>query len=128
MNRRRILIVDDEPDLLRLLEDSIALNCEGCEVVSVTNGYAALEQIERQPFDLILTDYQMPGMNGLELASMVYRKSPGTPVVLATAHRNSFWLQQEARSLDLVGFLQKPFTLAQIGELLERSLDDESSS
>ena len=97
-------------------------------MVPVTNGYAALEQIERQSFDLVLTDYQMPGMNGLELASMVYQKSPGTPVVLATAHRNSFWLQQEARSLDLVGFLQKPFTLAHIRELLQRSLDDECSS
>ncbi len=128
MNKRRILIVDDEPDLLRLLEDSIALNCKQCEVVPVSNGYAALEQLERQTFDLILTDYQMPGMNGLELASMVYQKSPGTPVVLVTAHRNSFWLQQEARSRDLVGFLQKPFTLAHIRELLERSLDDDSSS
>ena len=127
MNKRRILIVDDEPDLLRLLEDSIELYCEGCEVVPVSNAYAALEQLERQPFDLILTDYQMPGMNGLELASMVYRKSPGTPVVLVTAHRNSFWLQQEARSLDLVGFLQKPFTLAHIRELLERSLDTDCS-
>ena len=123
MEKKRILIVDDDPDLLRLLADSIEFNCEGCEVVSVSNGYAALEQLERQPFDLIMTDYQMPGMNGLELASMVYQDSPGTPVVLVTAHRDSFWLQQQARSFDLVGYLQKPFTLAHIRALLESSLD-----
>ena len=128
MDRKRILIVDDEPDLLRLLEDSIELYCERCEVVPVTNGYAALEQLERQSFDLILTDYQMPGMNGLELASAVHRESPGTPVVLVTAYRSSSWLQENARSLDLVGFLQKPFALAHIRELLERSLDSGSSS
>ena len=126
MNTRRILIVDDEPDFLRLLEHSIALSCEGCEVVPVSSGYAALEQIERQPFDLILTDYQMPGMNGLELASVVQRRSPGTPVVLVTAHRNSFWLQEGVASPDQVGFLQKPFTTAHIRDLLESSLDADS--
>jgi CheY-like chemotaxis protein len=123
MNKRRILIVDDEPDFLRLLEHSIALSCEGCEVVPVSNGYAALEQLERQPFDLILTDYQMPGMNGLELASVVHRKSPGTPVALVTAHRSNFWLQKGAGSSELVGYLQKPFTMAHIRDLLESSLE-----
>ena len=128
MNKRRILIVDDEPDLLRLLEDSIALNCERCEVVSVTNGYAALEQIEQQPFDLILTDYQMPGMNGLELAGIVRRASPGTPVALVTAYRSGGWLQERARALDLVGFLQKPFTMLHIRDLLQSSLNNGCSS
>lgn len=123
MDKRRILIVDDNPDHLRLLEDSIGLYCAECEVVSASDGYAALEQLERQPFDLILTDYQMPGMNGLELASAVHRISPGTPVVLVTAHRSGAWLQGSARSLDLVGYLQKPFSMAHIRELLERSLD-----
>ena len=123
MNKRRILIVDDDPDLLHLLEHSIASYCAECEVVRASDGHAALEQLDGQPFDLILTDYQMPGMNGLELASTVHRRSPGTPVVLITAHRNSGWLQDRARSLDLVGYLQKPFSLAHIRELLERSLD-----
>jgi two-component system response regulator GlrR len=123
LDKRRILIVDDDPDHLRLLEDSIGLYCAECEVVSASNGYAALEQIEGQPVDLILTDYQMPGMNGLELASTVHRTSPGTPIVLVTAHRGGGWLQERAQSLDLVGYLQKPFTMAHIRELLDRSLD-----
>lgn len=123
MNKKRILIVDDDPDLLRLLEDSIQSYCVECEVVRASDGHAALEQLEGQPFDLILTDYQMPGMNGLELASCVHRTSPGTPVVLVTAHRSGDWLQEKARSLDLVGYLQKPFSMAHIRELLDRSLD-----
>ena len=85
MDKRRILIVDDDPDLLRLLADSIGLCCAECEVVRASDGRAALEQLEGQPFDLILTDYQMPGMNGLELASTVHQTSPGTPIVLVTA-------------------------------------------
>jgi CheY-like chemotaxis protein len=123
MDKRRILIVDDDPDLLRLLEDSIGLCCAGCEVVRASDGRAALEQLERQPFDLILTDYQMPGMNGLELAIAVHQTSPGTPVVLVTAHRSADWLQERTRSLDLAGYLQKPFSMAHIRELLQRSLD-----
>jgi FixJ family two-component response regulator len=67
-------------------------------------------------------------MNGLELASAVQRESPGTPVVLVTAHRNNFWLQEGVASPDQVGFLQKPFTTAHIRDLLQRSLDDECGS
>ena len=123
MDKRRILIVDDDPDLLRLLADSIGLCCAECEVVRASDGRAALEQLEGQPFDLILTDYQMPGMNGLELASTVHQTSPGTPIVLVTAHRSGGWLQEKARSLDLVGYLQKPFTMAHVRDLLESSLN-----
>ena len=92
-------------------------------MVRASDGRAALAQLDRQPFDLILTDYQMPGMNGLELAGTVHRTSPGTPVVLITAHRSGDWLQERARELDLVGYLQKPFSLLHLRELLERSLD-----
>ena len=123
MDKRRILIVDDDPDLLRLLEDSIQSYCAECEVISAPDGRAAAKQLEGQRFDLILTDYQMPGMNGLELADLVQRRSPETPVVLVTAHRSGDWLQERVRSLDLVGYLQKPFTLAHVRELLNRSLD-----
>lgn len=91
MDKRRILIVDDDPDLLRLLEHSIGSYCAECEVISASDGHAALQQFDGQPFDLILTDYQMPGMSGLELASTVHRTSPGTPIVLVTAHRSGAW-------------------------------------
>ena len=64
VNKRRILIVDDEPDLLRLLEDSIGLYCAECEIVCASDGYAALAQLERQPFDLVLATRD-PGNNGL---------------------------------------------------------------
>ena len=123
MDKRRILIVDDDPDLLRLLEHSIGSYCAECEVISASDGHAALQQFDGQPFDLILTDYQMPGMSGLELASNVHRTSPGTPIVLVTAHRSGAWLQESAQSLGLVGYLQKPFTMAHIRELLDSSLD-----
>jgi len=128
MDKRRILIVDDDPDLLRLLADSVASYCAECEVISAADGHAAVKQLDGQPFDLILTDYQMPGMNGLELASTVHRTSPGTPVVLLTAHRGGDWLQERARELDLVGYLQKPFSMLHLRELLERSLDVDCSS
>jgi two-component system response regulator GlrR len=123
LDKRRILIVDDDPDLLRLLEHSIGSYCAECEVISASDGHAALQQFDGQPFDLILTDYQMPGMSGLELASTVHRTSPGTPIVLVTAHRSGAWLQESAQSLGLVGYLQKPFTMAHIRELLDSSLD-----
>ena len=68
MHQRRILIVDDDAMILRLLQISIDRLFPECQIVAAVNGTAALAKLRQQPFDLILTDYDMPGMNGLDLA------------------------------------------------------------
>lgn len=123
MTEKRILIVDDEPSLLRMLADGIELFCTGCQVESATGGREALRQLARQPFDLILTDYEMPGMNGLELAMVVRHTLPHTRIVLMTAYGDSEGLENGVRALDLEGYLQKPFSLEQLRELLQGSTE-----
>lgn len=118
---KRILVVDDEPSLLHMLKDGIEVFCAGWQVECVTDGRTALKQLATQSFDLIMTDYDMPGLNGLELALVVRQTLPHTPIVLMTASGDGEGLQAEIFALELDGYLQKPFSLRQIRDLLEGS-------
>jgi PAS domain S-box-containing protein len=80
---RRVLVVDDDA----AVRDSVAgmLQAERCEVVSAHDALAALEEIDRQHFDFVLSDVVMPGMDGYELFHETKRRRPETSVVLMTA-------------------------------------------
>jgi YesN/AraC family two-component response regulator len=119
MTRKRILIVDDDTALLQMLEDGIELLCADCEVERATDGRAALRHLARHSFDLVLTDYHMPGMNGLELAVVVRQALPHTRIVLMTAYGEGERVQDGIRALDLEGYLKKPFSMKQLWALLE---------
>lgn len=80
-----ILIVDDSP-VDRRLASAIVSRRGGLRVVSAAGGREALEAIAREAPTAVVTDLQMPGMNGLELVEEIRRSHPGIPVVLMTAH------------------------------------------
>jgi DNA-binding NtrC family response regulator len=71
------------------------------------DGREALVELESQSFDLVVTDYQMLGMNGLELAEILGRRRPGMPVILMTGH-STRELQKQARGLGVFCVLEKP--------------------
>ena len=81
----RILIVDDElsmRDFLKILFES-----EGYEVTVVPDAATALDlAVNNDPFDLVMTDIRMPGMNGLELLTELKQRFPDLPVVMLTAY------------------------------------------
>lgn len=80
---KRILIVDDDPDIRRIL--TLALSDDSPYLVTaVSSAEAALLHIARQPVDLLFTDIQMPGMNGLDLVRRVHELDPNTAVVIFT--------------------------------------------
>ncbi len=78
----RILVVDDEP----VARDVIAryLITDGHRVVTAVNGQDAIERIETEHFDLLITDHAMPGMNGLQFAANVRQMRPGQPIIMVT--------------------------------------------
>ena len=73
MSKKRILIVDDDPSVLDMLRHSLARPDDDCQIFYTTGGASALRHLKEGSFDLLLTDYQMPGMNGLELARTARR-------------------------------------------------------
>jgi CheY-like chemotaxis protein len=77
-----ILCVDDEniPRMLR----SLILQKQGYQVITASSAKEALELLERQSFDLVLTDQMMPGMSGIELTKLIKAKSPDLPVIIVS--------------------------------------------
>ena len=83
----RVLIVDDEQSLRDLL--SIALGDEGWEVLTASSGDEAVEKLQVEPVDVVVSDIRMPGIDGLELLRIVTETAPETDVILMTAHAST---------------------------------------
>ena len=81
---KAILFVDDHEVLARLSCE--ILEMQGYRAVSAYNAADALEKFDHDEFDILITDFRMEGMNGLELARKVREKSPETPVIIVTGY------------------------------------------
>ena len=81
---RAILFVDDHEVLARLSCE--ILEMQGYRAVSAFNATDALQKFENDKFDLMVTDFRMDGMNGLELARKVHDKHPNVPVIIVTGY------------------------------------------
>lgn len=80
--RQKVLVVDDDPTFRELLTD--LLETAGYDVRTAQDGLAGLDALCYGPFDLILMDYRMPGMTGLETAAFIRRSDAVTPIILIT--------------------------------------------
>jgi DNA-binding NtrC family response regulator len=81
---RAILFVDDHEVLARLSCEILEMH--GYRAVSAYNAQDALEKFDREDFDILVTDFRMEGMNGLELARKIHARSPQTPVIIVTGY------------------------------------------
>jgi two-component system response regulator GlrR len=102
----KILVVDDDPHLLRLL--SIRLQTAGFEPVTAESGEAALAKLPAVRPSLIITDLRMEGMNGMVLFDTIRSRYPLLPVIILTAH-GSIPEAVDATQRGVFGFLTKPF-------------------
>ncbi len=116
--QRRILVVDDEPlvcDAVKMM-----LNFDGHVVETVGSAKEALALLERSKFDLVITDFQMPGMRGDELAAAIKARDPKHPVVMITAYAEM--LQASGNPLTGVDFvISKPFLLENLREAIAKT-------
>jgi CheY-like chemotaxis protein len=104
--RRRILVVDDFALNVSLLQT--ALEAEGYEVDTATNGNSALAKIEASPPDLVLLDIMMPGMNGYEITQYIRQndKLPFIPIFLVTGSDDTRIIEELRITED--DFIRKP--------------------
>jgi DNA-binding NtrC family response regulator len=115
----RVLIVDDEDSLLLSLVANLEL--EGFEVVAAPDGARALELVQKERFDLLLTDVRMPGMNGVDLFRQIRRLCPEMPVILMTAYAVEA-LIDEAIQEGVFTVLPKPFDIEHVIAALSRAV------
>ena len=117
MRHKHLLIVDDNEDILFFLACGIQQMWPHYEVATAVDSSTALEQLEKSSFDLMLIDYKLPGMNGLELARMVCEIAPQTQIVMMSAHK-SIDLEDRMAMLKLAGFVGKPFLVSEIQKFI----------
>src|SRR5262245_20904823 len=92
-----VLVVDDHPGILAILHRLLREFVTSYEVVPFSDGEAALDQIRQRTVPLVLTDYNMPGMTGLELATALKTATPEVRIAMITAY-DTPGLRQRARS------------------------------
>jgi CheY-like chemotaxis protein len=112
---RQILVVDDESAVCDAIK--MMLKFDGHIVQTADGSKAALSLLEQDKFDLIITDYSMPGMKGDELAAVIKQRLPHQPIIMITAYAEM--LKSSSNPLPGVDFiLSKPFSLANLREAI----------
>jgi CheY-like chemotaxis protein len=95
---RRVLLVDDTADIRLMLR--LQLQTAGVDFQEASSGEEALTLCGRDPFDLVLLDYRMPGLTGVEVAKKLRAVGYGAPIVIYSAYVNMA-LEADARQLDV---------------------------
>ena len=121
MSAARILIVDDDVALLEALPDAIALRMNGIAIDTCETAPAALDRIQQNDYDVIVTDIKLPGMDGLDLLNEIKLLRPGTPTVLITGHGERDLAVRALRG-GAYDFVQKPIDRDYFVASLERAI------
>lgn len=123
--RQRVLVADDDPQMQ--LAVKTCLSRKDFDVTVVNNGLSALELLERESFELIISDQQMPQMSGSELLAALQKKGSETPLIMITAY-GTITQAVEAMQNGAADFLTKPFTAQDLERIVERVLLPESKA
>jgi two-component system, cell cycle response regulator CpdR len=117
--QRRILVVDDEPlvcDAVKMM-----LDFDGHVVETAGSAKAALVLLEKDKFDLVITDFEMPLMKGDELAAVIKARNPSQPIVMITAYAEM--LQASGNPLTGVdSIISKPFLLEDLRRAIAKAV------
>src|SRR6187551_2850012 len=111
----RILLVDDEPNILSALRRCLAsidvgeLDGDALKVEAFTSPEQALERSEEQDFDLVMTDYRMPGMDGVEFLSAMMELQPTVPRVICSGYADRDAIIAAVNEVQLARFIGKPW-------------------
>jgi CheY-like chemotaxis protein len=118
-----VLFVDDEPDILESLSALFAASLPGATVVIAPSGRAGLDLLAKQTVDLIVSDFRMPGMDGVEFLSRCRRLYPKVPRVMLTAFPSEELANQAVREAFVDSFLSKAMDpdklLAEVASLVK---------
>lgn len=116
-----ILVVDDEPDILRLLKD-ILMDKTGYKVVTTNNPLEVKSLLQEEQYDLVVTDLKMPLVDGIDLIDIIKKVDAQLPVIIITAYGTSE-TAEEAAEKGAYDFIIKPFRKETILFAVKRALE-----
>jgi DNA-binding NtrC family response regulator len=119
MERARILVVDDKENILKLFARILG---DGYELTTAADGGRAISLVAAQPFDVVVTDLRMPGVDGFEVLRAVKARAPETEVIMMTAYA-TVGDAVEAMKLGAYDYLQKPFDPDDASLVVARALE-----
>jgi CheY-like chemotaxis protein len=122
MSRYSILIVDDEANQRLMLEQALRAHAGDWSIATAASGQEALAAVEAHVPDLIITDYHMPAMTGLELIARVRGRDLRSRIILITAY-SSPELNAAVQRLGVDHYLTKPVPLAKLRSLATAALE-----
>jgi CheY-like chemotaxis protein len=112
-NGKRFLVVDDDPLMLKMLSDCLKLATNHCFIDTIHNAKQALDLLEERTYDVLVTDYMMPGMSGLSLIRRARQIDPSLRIILVTALSMPI-ISREVSGLDDLCMIRKPFNYEDI--------------
>lgn len=115
--KTRILIVDDDPAVLKLL--GIAIASFGFEFAAARNGREAITTLQKQEFEIIITDMMMPEVDGMQLLEHVKKNYPRTDVIVVTGYTGTFSYMDVVRA-GASDFITKPFNFDELEAKINR--------
>lgn len=121
MRAPRILLVDDERQVSRMLRTCLELSGRECVIAETPSAEEALLELARGPVDLVVTDLVLPGMSGLELLARVRQSNPEAQAILITGHPSPE-TRAEAESLGVIAYIPKPIRTNFFLEAVDRAL------
>jgi len=121
LRKMKILLIDDD----EWIRDSLSLffESEGCHLLALETAEEGLEEINKQAYDIIITDYKLPGMDGLEFIKRINLSHPDALTILITAY-GSKDVFLKARKMRVQDFIDKPFTSETIENSLSRLIQN----
>ena len=117
--QRNVLIVDDDALVRETLQ--FVLEDNGYTVHATASGADALQILEREPIDIVLSDIFMPGMNGFDLLRQMRERAPDIPVILITGY-GSIEMARDALKQGASDFITNPYNIHEIPIMIERNL------
>ncbi len=123
---KRVLIVDDEEKVVFFLRESLEELGRDFTIGTAGSAEEALEKIESHPYDLVISDLRMPGIDGLQLLERVKQRHPDTRFILMTAY-GSDEVEARAHSLEVYDYIAKPFHVSDLLTVTRHALADVAS-
>ena len=121
LKKMKVMLIDDD----EWIRDSMTMffEGEGCQISAFESAEEGMEALQEHAFDIIIADYRLPGMDGLEFFRHVQKSYPDTVKILITAY-GSKELTDEAQGIGIGAFIDKPFTSEVIERSLYKSIED----
>jgi predicted regulator of Ras-like GTPase activity (Roadblock/LC7/MglB family) len=118
---KRVLVVDDEEDMLWMLQRNLNKGMPDVEILAAKSAEEALAILSDKPANLVITDINMPGMNGLDLLVEINNRFPATGVIIMTAYPSNAY-ENKAMMSGSLRFIEKPFDINDVRAIVKEAL------